>query len=192
MCFCRRVHWCPYWEVDGWLMLVAVGCCCPWHKMVYLQLKPLQNTGSQTLESRSCGAGVMGWWGDDCRSLGQTPGACSHVEQFLSFRTHPMADKNLNLYIYIYISKSFFTYLRGQPPKEHHFLSIIESRSTQKTAAQTRRSKCPFLQLHDAAWLCTGVSNEILCSITKDTSIQCPQQKAHKPTWGFVFFFRRK
>ena len=107
MCFCRRVHWCPYWEVDGWLMLVAVGCCCPWHKMVYLQLKPLQNTGSQTLESRSCSDGVMGWWGDDCRSLGQTPGACSHVEQFLSFRTHPMADKNLNLYIYM----SFFLWV---------------------------------------------------------------------------------
>lgn len=86
-------------------------------------------------------------------------------------------------------SNSFFTYLRGQPPKEHHFFSVIESRLTQKTAAQTRRSKCPFLQLHDAAWLCTGVSNEILCSVAKDTSIQCPQQKAHKTTWGFLPLF---
>lgn len=153
MCFCRRVHWCPYWEVDGWLMLVAVGCCCPWHKMVYLQLKPLQNTGSQTLESRSCGAGVMGWWGDDCRSLGQTPGACSHVEQFLSFRTHPMADKNLNLYIYIYKQKLFHL-LEGSAPKRASFSFNNRVEIDPKNGCPNTAIKVP---LFAATWCCLAM-----------------------------------
>lgn len=56
---------------------------------------------------------VMGWWGDDCRSLGQTPGTCSHVEQFLSFRTHPMADKNLNLFFVFFPLGTFASSFGG-------------------------------------------------------------------------------
>ena len=67
--------------------------------MVYLQLKPLQNTGFQTLfSSKSWGPdGVMMGaevWGESIWDMLEVVG------QFLSFRTRPMADKNLALCLF--------------------------------------------------------------------------------------------